>query len=70
MYVCLCKGVSDKTIRGCIRRGASTVGEVGRACGAGTDCGSCRGMISDLIDEEHELAASHLHLQVLTSQVA
>lgn len=70
MFVCLCKGVSDKVIRGCVRRGASSVGDVGRACGAGTDCGSCQGMIDELIEEERESAGVHLHLQVLTSQMA
>lgn len=70
MYVCLCKGVSDKAIRGCVRRGASSVGEVGRECGAGTDCGSCRAMIADLIDEERESGGVHMHLHVLTSQMA
>lgn len=53
MYVCICRRVSDKTIRQCIRDGAETVAEVGRACRAGTDCGNCQDMIDDLIDEEH-----------------
>ena len=69
MYVCLCKGVSDRTVKACIREGAMTVGLVGAACGAGTDCGSCRGMIADLI-EEHEEAladAARVHLPVLAA---
>ena len=33
---------------------ALTVESVGSACGAGTDCGSCRGMIEDLIEEVTE----------------
>ncbi|MCC6644390.1 MAG: (2Fe-2S)-binding protein [Polyangiaceae bacterium] len=70
MYVCLCKGVSDRAIRGCIRRGAGTVGAVGAECGAGTDCGSCRGMIADLIEEEQEQSGVHMHLPVLASQLA
>jgi bacterioferritin-associated ferredoxin len=27
---------------------------VGSSCGAGTDCGACRGMIEDMIDEALE----------------
>ena len=67
MYVCLCKGVSERSVRACIRAGASTVPEVGKGCGAGTDCGACRGMIRDLIEEHEEehAAASHRSLPVL-----
>lgn len=51
MYVCLCKGVSNRTIRSCLDDGARSLEEVGRRCGAGTACGSCRldidGMLRD-----------------------
>ena len=67
MYVCLCKGVSDRTVRACIRDGATTVGEVGAGCGAGTDCGSCRGMIRDLIEEHEDEMAARVHLPVLAA---
>ncbi len=52
MYVCCCKGVSDKVIRAAVREGAHTVEAVGAACGAGTRCGSCRPEIYDLIHDE------------------
>jgi bacterioferritin-associated ferredoxin len=57
MIVCLCKGVSDSTVRTVVREGATSLEEVGMACTAGTDCGGCRGCIEDLIDEE--LGAAH-----------
>ena len=41
MIVCLCKNVSSRVIDECIDEGATTVEAVGRACGAGTDCGGC-----------------------------
>ena len=41
MYVCHCKAVTDRTIDRVIREGACTTRDVGRACGAGTECGSC-----------------------------
>lgn len=41
MIVCLCHGVRDRDIDAAISEGATTVGEVGRACGAGTGCGAC-----------------------------
>ena len=37
-----------------------TVDDVGVACGAGTDCGSCRGMIEDMIDEHFEADVSRV----------
>ena len=52
MIVCLCKGVSCGAIRNAIAEGNTTVDEIGRACGAGTDCGGCHGTIEDLVDEE------------------
>jgi bacterioferritin-associated ferredoxin len=52
VIVCLCRGVCDRRVREVIREGASTVEEVGKRCGAGTDCGSCCDMVADLIEEE------------------
>lgn len=52
MDVCLCERVSERQVRRAIRRGAHDVAAVGEKCGAGTDCGSCRKRIRDLIEEE------------------
>ncbi len=52
MIVCLCKGVSCGTIRQSIQEGASSVAEIARACGAGTDCGGCETMLEELLEEE------------------
>ena len=41
MLVCLCHGVSERDVTKAVRSGARTVEEVGRTCGAGTDCGTC-----------------------------
>jgi len=41
MIACLCRGVSDSEVRSAIARGARTVSDIRRACGAGDDCGSC-----------------------------
>ncbi|MBL8600529.1 MAG: (2Fe-2S)-binding protein [Myxococcales bacterium] len=50
MVVCLCKGVRCHEVRRLVREGAADVDAVGRACGAGTDCGGCRGVIDELIE--------------------
>lgn len=52
MIVCLCKGVSCGTLRRAIADGAQSLEEIGRACGAGTDCGGCQNTIEDILDEE------------------
>jgi bacterioferritin-associated ferredoxin len=52
MIVCLCRRVSDRTIRAAIRDGAQTEEQVAEMCGAGTCCGGCVPTISELIDAE------------------
>ncbi|GHB10778.1 bacterioferritin-associated ferredoxin [Modicisalibacter luteus] len=41
MYVCLCKGVSDKAIRQAVEDGARSWREVREQTGCGTQCGKC-----------------------------
>jgi len=41
MILCLCRGVSEREVAEVVAQGAASVAEVRRACGAGTDCGSC-----------------------------
>jgi nitrite reductase (NADH) large subunit len=52
MIVCHCKNVSDRRIRLAVRNGARSVEEVRAACGAGTCCGGCLPLVSDLIADE------------------
>ena len=47
--MCLCQGVSERTVARAIDHGADTVDAVGLACGAGTDCGSCQPAIDEMI---------------------
>lgn len=49
--LCLCHGVSERKVDKVIDRGAASVDEVGAACRAGTDCGSCRETIADRLAE-------------------
>jgi bacterioferritin-associated ferredoxin len=41
VIVCLCRGVSDRTIAAALSDGARTAAEVAARCGAGTGCGAC-----------------------------
>lgn len=64
MIVCLCKGVSSRTILDEARRGACTLKQIRQSCQAGTDCGACVKQIRQLLDtvaprhEHHSAPAS------------
>jgi bacterioferritin-associated ferredoxin len=53
MFVCVCRAVSDETVRTAIQAGAKSVEAVTAACCAGDDCGACHAMIEDMIEETH-----------------
>lgn len=52
MIVCQCKGTTDAAIRKAVREGATTVGAVGAACSAGTECEGCHETIARIISSE------------------
>lgn len=41
MILCLCRGVSDREVAEVVERGAISVSDVKRQCGAGAECGMC-----------------------------
>ncbi len=47
--VCLCHGVSERTVVRAIDAGAASVDEVADVCRAGTSCGTCRETVLDLL---------------------
>ena len=47
--VCTCRGVRETVICAAIAQGAKSVEAVAQACGAGSECGSCRPEISALL---------------------
>ena len=51
MYVCICRAVTLSHLQALAESGATTLDAIERACGAGGDCGTCRG------DIRHVLAA-------------
>jgi bacterioferritin-associated ferredoxin len=52
MFVCLCKGVTDRTIRAEVARGACSPEEIAACTGAGTRCGSCRHEVAAIVEQE------------------
>lgn len=57
MIVCVCKGVRCSKIRALLEEGVDSVEALGVSCGAGTDCGSCRSALEDLLEEHRESTA-------------
>jgi bacterioferritin-associated ferredoxin len=49
MYACICHAVTSTEVAEVVRGGAATEEAVGRACGAGTGCGSCLDRICAII---------------------
>ena len=54
MIVCHCQRVSDRAIRAAVRLGAGTEEAVAEACGAGSCCGGCVPVVSEILWEERE----------------
>ncbi|MDF2685581.1 MAG: BFD-like [2Fe-2S]-binding protein [Clostridia bacterium] len=48
--VCGCMKVSLQAVIDAVKNGADTVEKVGKATGAGTDCGRCKPLIQNVID--------------------
>lgn len=61
--------VEERDIVATIRAGARTVDEVGDRCDAGTGCGSCRGGIELLIQQEVRRRARAPLPQALLAQL-
>ena len=51
MFVCVCKAVSDSTIRRQVEAGARRVADLSREPGLGTCCGKCVPAARQLIEE-------------------
>ncbi|TQF68407.1 NAD(P)/FAD-dependent oxidoreductase [Rhodococcus spelaei] len=47
--VCNCNGVSKGDLVACVHAGASTLGEVVAKTRAGKGCGSCKGLVADIV---------------------
>jgi bacterioferritin-associated ferredoxin len=51
MWVCHCKGVTDRQIRSAINAGARTPVEIAVHCRAGTGCGGCLPEVCRVLDD-------------------
>ncbi|MCE0734300.1 MAG: (2Fe-2S)-binding protein [Pseudomonadota bacterium] len=64
MYVCICKGVSDRRIRQVVEEGARSWREVQAETGCGTQCGKCacvgKSLTREAVKEELLLSGAEL----------
>jgi assimilatory nitrate reductase catalytic subunit len=51
--LCVCHNVTAPVIQAAIRAGAKNLKAIGAACKAGTNCGSCKGELAELINQNH-----------------
>jgi bacterioferritin-associated ferredoxin len=52
LIVCHCRRVTDREVVAAMARGASSLSDLARECGAGTDCRGCRSTLEDLLAPE------------------
>lgn len=60
MIVCLCEGISDSKIKHLIKKGASSIEDLEKECGAGSKCGGCLWQLLDILEKEKALDKNRL----------
>jgi bacterioferritin-associated ferredoxin len=53
MYVCLCKGVTDRDIKAAINSGVCSMGQLRKTLGVASQCGKCSASARELLQEAH-----------------
>ena len=49
MFVCLCRTVTDRTVRHAIDKGACSLRDIADRCGAGSRCGGCHLVLARML---------------------
>jgi bacterioferritin-associated ferredoxin len=52
MYVCLCKGVTDRQIKSAIAEGATSVGQLRKCLGVASQCGKCGITTREILEQQ------------------
>ncbi len=58
MYVCICNAVTEREIRECACKGATSVEDLTLQLGVGAGCGRCKQCATQLLEEAHDNAMS------------
>lgn len=51
MYVCLCKGITDRQIQAAVQDGAHSLGKLRKSLGVASQCGKCASLTREILDE-------------------
>jgi bacterioferritin-associated ferredoxin len=51
MYVCICNGITDRAIRDAAEAGCRSMAELTMRTGAGSTCGSCVEMATEILEQ-------------------
>ncbi|MGP9831776.1 bacterioferritin-associated ferredoxin [Marinobacter sp. NSM] len=68
MYVCLCHGVTDREIREAAEEGVSSMRQLGKQLGVGTQCGRCACAAREILRESR--SPDYLSLANMLAQPA
>ncbi|MGH9164750.1 MAG: (2Fe-2S)-binding protein [Acidimicrobiales bacterium] len=49
VYVCLCRGVTERCVQAAISAGAHDLETIARSCRAGAGCGGCHGVVEAMM---------------------
>jgi len=63
MYVCICKGVTDRDIHDAASRGARTVKDLRRELGVAAECGKCAACAREVLCDARRAGALPASLQ-------
>lgn len=50
MYICVCRGITDKHIQAAAQQGVSSIEELAQSMGVGTGCGVCHGQACQVLE--------------------
>lgn len=68
MYVCLCKGVTDKQICKAVDEGARSIRDLRQQFGVGSQCGKCTCHARDVLHEAVHARKDVVHVYVPSPQ--
>jgi bacterioferritin-associated ferredoxin len=49
MYVCLCKGITDRQIKAAVHDGARSLGKLRKSLGVASQCGKCSSLTREIL---------------------
>lgn len=51
MYVCVCKGITDRQIKAAVNEGATSMAKLRRSLGVASQCGKCTCLTREIVQE-------------------